>query len=206
MPTLTASEIKGYAQKAGFSGADLDIAVAVALAESGGNTTAHNSKPPDDSYGLWQINMLGSMGPERRKQFSLVRNEQLFDPAVNASAAYKIWKSQGWERGWTTYKNGKYKQFMDPAKTSTPEKTDGDDGNSLNPISNVNNAINSFGSTVFKSVTNVAGIGIAIALLIVGVVLLIVSSKGAQKAVSVAANVIPGGSVVKGAVKKVAKP
>jgi hypothetical protein len=33
-------------------------AVAIAMRESRGNTAAHNPVPPDDSYGLWQINRL----------------------------------------------------------------------------------------------------------------------------------------------------
>ncbi len=205
MPTLSASEIKGYAKKAGFSGQDLDIAVAVALAESGGDTTAHNPVGRDNSYGLWQINMKGDMGFNRRNEFLINDNTELYDPRVNADAAYKVWKAQGWERGWTTYKSGKYKQFMPSAKGSEPADVKSGIASELNPLTGVNGAINSFGSTVFKSITNVAGIGVAAVLLIVGVALLIVSSKSAQKAVNIAANVVPGGTVVKGAVKKVAK-
>lgn len=205
MPTLSASDIKGYAKAAGFSGKDLDIAVAVALAESGGNTKAHNDKPPDDSYGLWQINMLGKMGRDRQKEFKLASYSDLYDPDRNAKAAYSIWKSQGWAKGWTTYSNGKYLQFMDKSVTAQPSDKTDDDAIDLNPVDNVTSAINSFSSTIFKSVTNMAGIGIAVALLVLGVVLLVVSSKGAQKAVGIAANVVPGGSVVKGAVKKVTK-
>jgi hypothetical protein len=204
MPTLSASDIKGYAKRAGFTGKDLDIAVAVALAESGGNTKAHNDKPPDDSYGLWQINMLGKMGRDRQKQFKLASYSDLYDPDRNAKAAYAIWKTQGWKDGWTTYSNGDYLKFMSKSETAQPSDKTDDDAIDLNPVDNVTGAINSFSSTIFKGITNMAGIGIAVALLIIGVVLLVVSSKNAQKAVGIAANVIPGGSVVKGAVKKVA--
>src|SRR4051794_8716603 len=102
MPTLSADAIRQYASAAGFSGNDLDIAVAVALAESGGNPKAHNATPPDDSYGLWQINMLGKLGPDRRKRFGLTSNDQLYDPATNAKAARIIFQGSGWS-AWTTY-------------------------------------------------------------------------------------------------------
>jgi hypothetical protein len=212
MPTLSAGEIKGYAKKAGFSGENLDIAVAVALAESGGNTQAHNPVGRDNSYGLWQINMLGKMGFNRRNQFLIEKNEELFDPSKNAEAAYQIWKQQGWERGWTTYARGTYKTHLATAKAASPSDVRNgidnavvDAAKELNPVAGVSKAINSFGSTLFKGTTNLAGIGVAIALVLGGIILLVVSSNSAKKAVSVAANVVPGGAVVKGAVKKVAK-
>jgi lysozyme-like protein len=210
MPILSASEIKGYAAKAGFKGNDLNIAVAVALAESGGNTEAHNHSGKDNSYGLWQINMYGSMGPARQRQFHLATYADLFQPDVNARAAKAIHSSQGWDKGWTTYKSGKYKQYMDKASNVTPAEPSDDIGNqiadkvqALNPVTGVSEAINSFGSTLFKGLTNVSGIIVAIALLGVGFTLLILSSNNAKKAANIAANIVPGGQVVKGAVKKV---
>ncbi|QQQ74514.1 transglycosylase SLT domain-containing protein [Saccharothrix sp. 6-C] len=116
MSTLSPERIARHAHDAGFRGQDLTIAVAVALAESGGDTRAHNSTPPDDSYGLWQINMLGSMGPARRREFGLESNRELFDPAENARAANKI---SGDGRSWTpwsTYTNGAYKRHLDEAR------------------------------------------------------------------------------------------
>jgi hypothetical protein len=209
MPKLSADEIASYAAGAGFKGEEIKTAVAIALAESGGNTQAHNSKPPDDSYGLWQINMLGSMGPARRKQFGIKSNDELFDPATNARAAYMIYKGSGW-KAWTTYTRETYKRndiqnliaMLDPRNVG---KAIGDEAQKLNPINGVSEAINAFGTTVFKGVAGVIGIGVAITLLVIGVVLLVMSSGRAQKAASVAANVIPGGNVVKGAVKKATK-
>lgn len=210
MPTLSASEIRTHAAKAGFTGTDLDIAVAVALAESGGNTQAHNGTGQDNSHGLWQINMYGAMGPARRKQFGLTSNEQLFDPAINAKVAYAIFKSQGWRRGWTTYGTEKYETILKRVKDGADiEGAIGIDGKPVEQedksMTGIPEALNAFGSTVFKGVTNLTGIGIAVALLIAGVVLLIASSSSAKKAVNIAANVVPGGTAVKTAVKGVAK-
>lgn len=110
MARLKAADIAGYAHGAGFRGSDRVTAVAVALAESGGDTQAHNSTPPDDSYGLWQINMLGDMGPDRRRRLGIDANSALFDPIVNAQAAKMIHAGSGW-KAWTTYTSGAYSQY-----------------------------------------------------------------------------------------------
>jgi hypothetical protein len=116
MSKLSPEQIARHAHDAGFRGQDLTIAVAVALAESGGDPRAHNSTPPDNSYGLWQINMLGSMGPARRREFGLESNRELFDPAENARAANKIsGDGQSWTP-WTTYTSGAYKRHLDEAR------------------------------------------------------------------------------------------
>jgi hypothetical protein len=166
MMALTADQIRGYASAAGFTGKDLDIAVGVALAESGGNPNAHNSVPPDNSYGLWQINMLGSLGPARRKQFGIDSNDKLFDPSVNAHAAFLIHKGSGWN-AWTTYTSGKYKEHMSSGSDTTAPASSGG-----NPILGVGDAINAFGGTIFKGISNLAGILVAITLVVLGIVLL----------------------------------
>ncbi|GAB3009628.1 transglycosylase SLT domain-containing protein [Saccharothrix stipae] len=116
MSKLSPEQIARHAHDAGFRGQDLTIAVAVALAESGGDPRAHNATPPDNSYGLWQINMLGSMGPARRREFGLESNRELFDPAENARAANKIsGDGRSWTP-WTTYTSGAYKRHLDEAR------------------------------------------------------------------------------------------
>jgi hypothetical protein len=76
------------AQSAGFSGDELVAAVALAGRESGFNPRAFNgnSGTGDKSYGLWQINMIDSLGPSRRKSLGISNNDQLFDPNTNAKA------------------------------------------------------------------------------------------------------------------------
>lgn len=105
MATLNALQVAQLAFNAGWRSAD-DVATAVAIAEreSRFNTMAHNPRPPDNSYGLWQINMIGSLGPIRRAQFGIARNEDLFNPTINAAAARKVYLSSGgsW-RPWSTY-------------------------------------------------------------------------------------------------------
>lgn len=80
-------------QDAGFSGEKLRTAWAIAMRESGGNPRAHNTNAGtgDNSYGLFQINMLGSLGPQRDAKFKqhvegYTGPDSLLDPVVNARA------------------------------------------------------------------------------------------------------------------------
>lgn len=89
---LSKKELKGILASVGFKGEALKIAWAVAMKESTGRPYSHNRnrETGDNSYGLFQINMIDSLGPARRKQFGLSSNEMLFDPVVNAKIAYKM--------------------------------------------------------------------------------------------------------------------
>ena len=94
---------------------------AIAYSESRGRPDAHNPNAAtgDDSYGLWQINMLGRMGPERMKLLGITDPNQLKDPAINAKAALMLLRGKlggaGGYQHWSDYKNGKYRQFVDQA-------------------------------------------------------------------------------------------
>ncbi|MFC4858029.1 transglycosylase SLT domain-containing protein [Actinophytocola glycyrrhizae] len=116
MAKLSPAQIAEYAHGAGFRGEDLTVAVAVALAESGGDTKAHNPVPPDDSYGLWQINMIGALGPDRRERFDLGGNRELFDPEENAKAAWAISGRGNSFQPWTAYTSGAYERHLDDAR------------------------------------------------------------------------------------------
>jgi Lysozyme like domain len=114
---LNADQIYRDAVAAGFDNATARIMTAIALAESGGNSQAHNGVAPDNSYGLWQINMLGAMGPQRRQQFGISSNDALYDPLTNAKAAYKVYQQQGL-KAWSTYTGGSYKAFLPEVNTA----------------------------------------------------------------------------------------
>lgn len=89
---LTPEEIKSLLIISGFEGTGLKTAFGIVMKESTGRPYAHNqnSNTGDNSYGLFQINMIGSMGPARREQFGLASNEDLFNPLTNAAIAYSI--------------------------------------------------------------------------------------------------------------------
>lgn len=109
---LSFQALKDLWIQAGGSPAQAPVAAAIALAESGGNPQSHNAVPPDNSYGLWQINMLGSMGPSRRSQFGLSSDAQLFDPLTNAKAAVAISNNGSNFHPWSTFTNGAYKAHL----------------------------------------------------------------------------------------------
>lgn len=116
MAVLSPAQVRQAALQAGFTPDQATIMTAIAGAESGYSTNAYNPKPPDNSYGLWQINMLGSMGPERRRLFGISSNNALFDPAINARAAKAIFDLQGF-RAWSTYSSGSYKKHLGQGDT-----------------------------------------------------------------------------------------
>ena len=100
-------------RQAGFRGNGLKMAYAIAMAESSGNANAHNPNAAtgDNSYGLFQINMLGGMGPERRARYGLSSNEALFDPLTNAKVAYKMSHGGTKWTDWSTYNHGDYQKY-----------------------------------------------------------------------------------------------
>lgn len=114
--TLSVGAIKGLARAAGFNDRDASIMAAIAMAESGGRSSALNNNPGtgDLSFGLWQVNMIGRMGPERRRQFGISSNEALFNPEVNAAAARQVKASQGFA-AWSVYRSGAYKAYLPAA-------------------------------------------------------------------------------------------
>lgn len=82
--------LKSLLYEAGFRGAELKTAWAVAMKESRGNPTSHNTNAStgDNSYGIFQINMIGSLGADRREKFGISSNNALFDPLTNAKIAH----------------------------------------------------------------------------------------------------------------------
>jgi len=104
---LTAAQIAQVAANAGFAGADLATAVAIALAESGGDPSVIGDKTlaPSNgpSYGLWQINIGSSANPQ-------YAGENLLDPQTNANIAFEMYSAKGF-RPWSTYTSGQYGMY-----------------------------------------------------------------------------------------------
>jgi hypothetical protein len=109
--TLTPKQIAVWAQQAGFTGKDLETAVAVALAESGGriDATNHNSNGSTD-YGVWQINSIHADEFTKHPQWWSVEN---------ADMAHDIWAGAGnsW-KPWTTYTSGAYNMYLAQASSA----------------------------------------------------------------------------------------
>lgn len=87
---LSPQELKDILYQVGFRGERLREAWGTAMKESTGRPRSHNNNPDtgDNSYGLFQINMIDSLGPARRDKFNLESNKDLFDPVRNAEIAF----------------------------------------------------------------------------------------------------------------------
>lgn len=225
--TLSSKQIGMVAWNAGIHDQPtLARAIAVAMAESGGNPKAHNTNAGtgDNSYGLWQINMLGSMGPARRKQFGIATNEQLFDPATNAKAMMILSNGTKNWAPWSAFKNGSYLRFMPAANSDAAALVKEASANSPNPLAflfnlgaigeagkqalasvnpltgiqgSIANAMNGFIQTIFKVGFGFATVVVAISLIIVALVILMRAplKKVAAKGANVVTAVVPGGKI-----------
>jgi hypothetical protein len=100
---LTDRELKELLYLVGFRGNDLVVAWAIAKKESNGRPLAFNGnhKTGDSSYGMFQINMIDNLGPDRRDKFDLDSNAELFNPVKNAEITYYM--SRGGE-DWSSWK------------------------------------------------------------------------------------------------------
>jgi hypothetical protein len=100
---LTDEELVTLLKSVGFEGTGLKKAWAIAKRESNGRPLAYdgNLRTGDNSYGLFQINMLGSLGVDRRERYNLKNNNELFDPVTNAEITYKM--TNGGE-DWSSWK------------------------------------------------------------------------------------------------------
>lgn len=105
---MNAQEIASVAYSAGFRGGSLAVAVAVALAESGGDPSAtHRNSNGSTDRGLWQINSVHS-------QYDAAR--LLSDPAYNARAAFEISGGGANFRPWAAYTNLSYRTHLSAAE------------------------------------------------------------------------------------------
>jgi len=101
--SLTDGELKELLYLVGFRGNDLKEAWAVAKKESNGQPIRFNgnTNTGDSSYGMFQINMIDSLGPDRREKFNLDSNSDLLNPVINAQIAFHM---SGGGKDWSAWK------------------------------------------------------------------------------------------------------
>lgn len=97
----TKQAVEALAQRHRFP--DPHLAMAIAMAESGGVPGALLITNREESVGLWQINI---------KAHPQYTRQQMKDPEQNAMAAYKISKGGTDWRPWSVYKNNTYQRFL----------------------------------------------------------------------------------------------
>lgn len=96
---LSAAQVASVAYSAGWRGADLTIAVAITMPESGADTTAVQQGQPaaTTGWGLWQITP---------------GNSGLLDAMANAKAAFAKYQAAHGFTPWTTFVGGQYLAWM----------------------------------------------------------------------------------------------
>ncbi len=109
---LTGKELAELLTLVGFQGKAHKTAWALVMRESNARPKAHNDNvgTGDNSYGIFQINMMGSLGADRRDKFELSANTELFNPLRNAEIAFHM-TGQGsdfgaWGIGPNAYRSG----------------------------------------------------------------------------------------------------
>ena len=131
---LTGGQLSELLSAVGFEGEAHRIAWGIAMRESNARPLALNksTRTGDSSYGIYQINMIFDLGPERRKKFGLTSNDQLFDPVLNAQVAFLMTgggKDFGsWGIGPNAYRDGagmstlkRLNQYPGVVKVTLPE-------------------------------------------------------------------------------------
>ena len=145
---FSVGQLKELALSVGFNEKNASIAAAVAMGESGGDSSNDTiksglyAKNGETSYGLWQINMTGALGPERIKQFGLSSYKDLYDPVTNARAAFKLSGGSNWQP-WSVYTDGKYQQYLKEAQkpTSKPAAKSGSSKTSASQASSATSIV-----------------------------------------------------------------
>lgn len=117
MPVLSDQQIALYAYRAGARNSttaqDLTIAVAVALAESGGDPSAthkNSDKYGSTDLGEWQINNYWHR--------DLLAKYNWSDPAANAQMMWIIKTQRGGWSQWSTFNSGAFFKYMPRAITA----------------------------------------------------------------------------------------
>jgi hypothetical protein len=130
---VSPQQIAGYAIGAGFPPDQIATAVAVALAESGGETTATNRNSNGSTdYGLWQINTVHG---------ALLNQGDKFNGADNAKMALTVYARAGnkWTP-WSVYKSGTYRAQMGTGTLAAAKPIAPDNGPATAPDPNATTA------------------------------------------------------------------
>jgi hypothetical protein len=110
---LTDEQLVELLKAIGFKGVGLRSACAIAKAESNGRPFAFNGNEEtgDSSYGVFQINMVGELGPDRRDKFDLTSNVELFNPVTNSKITFHMTKGGKDWSAWSSVNGPRYLEW-----------------------------------------------------------------------------------------------
>lgn len=215
---LTGEAIVAAMDLAGFPQGSWNTGVAIALAESGGNTTVtHKNSNGSTDFGVWQINSVHS---------DLLSTHNWKDPVDNARMAASISSNGSNWKPWSTFNSGSYKDHLNAANTAVnrymikrQSKNPGlsnadldkqilgssgvDSTSSDTPVDSATSSLANSVQLMTQRATWIRiGMFLAGSLMILGAAYwLVINSSAAKTAVNAALDVVPGGRVVKGGVK-----
>ena len=157
---------KWYLQQAGFTGDDLNIATAIAGAESGYDTEAKGGPNRNGTYdwGLMQINDLHKPSDDVKTK-----------AAPNAAVAFALYKGAGNKfTAWSAYNNGKYKDYLSEASAAEPAAPPGGDSyGELSPPQSVDNPLTAIAQTLQRITSSILTVIVGLVLIILGIVILV---------------------------------
>jgi len=126
--SIDVTTLQTLAANAGFTGSDVNVAAAIAMAESGGNSNDYNPETRakggtpqgQGSFGLWQIYL------HAHPEFA---SWNLYDPQTNANAAFSVYQAAGFSFSpWTTFRSGQYMAYLQQFQQQTPLTIDASTG------------------------------------------------------------------------------
>lgn len=214
MAKLPPRKIGGLMLQVGFPVDQLATGIAIALAESGGRTTAVGGPNSDGSkdYGLWQINDVHK---------DMVLFPQWRNAVANTQMAKSIYDAAGGWTPWSTFNSGAYREHADAANRGAHAAVNGPSMESglveVTPggvaadvaggaVDAVKGVVGTVGDLIgalldghtWVRVLEVAGGGVAV---LAGLYLLAESGAvpGADKLADLATTVVPAGAAAKAA-------
>lgn len=179
----TGAQVAEWVKQAGWSGADVATAIAVAKAESGWreNVTGPRNSNGSFDYGLFQINSIHNPTPAEKTE-----------GLANARKAYSVWQGSGW-KAWAAYNSGSYRKFLDEAQTLAG--TSGGSTVPVTPALDFPNPLSGIGDTVTRLfsayIMTVAGL----ALMGIGIFILMRNTDAAKAAKSAASMALTKGVI-----------
>lgn len=120
------SDLYDIMRQAGATPREAAQMAAIGMGESSGWSAARNPnrKTGDYSHGIWQINMLGKLGPERARRYGLSSINDLYNPVTNARIALDLLRNtKGGLHNWGAYnkQTSPYRHAMNQISKVFPE-------------------------------------------------------------------------------------
>src|SRR4029077_5776808 len=142
MPQISDADTYAAALNAGFSEDEAVIATAISFGECPSRDPTctgdkDNPRAGCASYGLWQLNICPNRDEGFLSSVGASQGTDLYDPNLNAKAAYARYRSQGWG-AWTVYNNGLSVGALARAKAAQKQVLSG--GTATTPVQPANPA------------------------------------------------------------------